>query len=94
MVNNERKQMKILVFTMKTCNPCKTMKVELEQKGLTSNITFIDAQDNLELTKQYNIRSVPTTIMLSDTGELISRISGSIQLTEIQKALDTEGNYK
>ncbi len=80
--------MKILVFTMKTCAPCKGLKANLESQGLVSNIQFIDAEENLELTKQYNIRAVPCTIMLSDTGELISRISGSQQLTEIQKALN------
>ena len=86
--------MKILVFTMKTCAPCKALKSNLESQGLISNIEFIDAEDNMELTKQYNIRAVPCTLLISDTGELISRISGSQQLTEIQKVLQEPDNQK
>jgi thioredoxin 1 len=76
--------MKIMLFSASWCNPCKALKQQLSNQGLTSNIEFIDIDENPELTKQYGIRSVPTTVITNDDGTEQSRISGSNQLAWYQ----------
>jgi len=63
-------------FSAKWCGPCKQFKPimqELSSEGYT--IEFIDGDENQELAIQYNIRSIPTTIIEEDDKE-INRIIG------------------
>ena len=51
-------------FSATWCGPCKAFKPimeELKEEGY--DITFLDVDKNSGLAKQYNIRSVPTTII-------------------------------
>jgi len=63
-------------FSAKWCGPCKQFKPimqELSSEGYT--IEFIDGDENQKLAIQYNIRSIPTTIIEEDDKE-INRIIG------------------
>ena len=51
-------------FSATWCGPCKAFKPiiqELSDEGY--DITILDVDTNSDLAKQYNIRSVPTTII-------------------------------
>lgn len=59
---------KLLVFKAVWCGPCKAYapiledaKSELEALGV--EVVFVDVDDNAELTKQHNIRGVPTSMI-------------------------------
>ena len=78
---------KILVFTAGFCNPCKQLKQKLQSAGLTSNITLIDCEEQPDLVKQYEVRAVPTTIMLDSNGNIASKISGSEQYKFITESV-------
>ena len=63
-------------FSATWCGPCKVFKPimkELSDEGY--NIEFIDGDENRDMAVEYNIRSIPTTIIEED-GEEISRIVG------------------
>ena len=63
-------------FSAVWCGPCKVFKPimkELSDEGY--DIEFIDGDENQDLAVQYNIRSVPTTIIEED-GKEVSRIVG------------------
>ena len=63
-------------FSAVWCGPCKVFKPimkELSDEGY--DIEFIDGDDNQDLAVQYNIRSVPTTIIEED-GKEVGRIVG------------------
>ena len=54
-------------FSAVWCGPCKVFKPimkELSDEGY--DIEFIDGDENQDLAVQYNIRSVPTTIIEED----------------------------
>ena len=57
---------------------------ELSDEGY--DIEFIDGDENQDLAVQYNIRSVPTTIIEED-GEEVSRIVGVKTKEEMVKEL-------
>lgn len=66
----------LLVFSASYCSPCKSLKKMLldnPQEGL--NLLQLDIDSNIEVAKQYNVRSVPTSIILVDNEE-VSRLTG------------------
>ena len=74
-------------FSAVWCGPCKVFKPimkELSDEGY--DIEFIDGDENQALAVQYNIRSVPTTIIEED-GEEVSRIVGVKTKEEMVKEL-------
>lgn len=58
----------VLVFTTEWCGPCKMYKPLLKsiQAEGTYNIRILDADKEEELRTKYNIRGVPTTIVLKN----------------------------
>lgn len=74
----------ILDFYMDNCAPCKQIKPILES---FENVKFINAMNDSELTKKYNIRKAPTIIFLRE-GEEIDRFSGFKTKEEIQEILN------
>lgn len=68
----------ILYFTAEWCNPCKRLKPiaeNLEREGFI-NFQYIDVDDNPELCRNFEIRSVPTLIFIED-GKELRRLSGA-----------------
>ena len=69
---------KILRFTADWCNPCKQVRPiaeELNRDGIIP-IQFIDADQEIELVKNFEIRSIPTFILIED-GKEVNRITGA-----------------
>ncbi len=52
----------VLLFTTKTCPNCKLAKKTLEDAGIP--YTVVDAEEEVELTKQFNITQAPTLIVI------------------------------
>ena len=69
----------ILYFTADWCHPCKKVKPiveELNRESADVKFQVIDADLELELVKSFEVRSVPTFIVLED-GVEIKRTSGA-----------------
>ena len=58
------KEDKILLFGTKVCPNCKTAK-ELLKKAKV-DFKYIDAEDNFDLTKEYDIKQAPTLVIIKD----------------------------
>jgi thioredoxin-like negative regulator of GroEL len=69
----------ILYFTADWCHPCKKVKPVVEELNReSSGVKFqvIDADSETELVKKFEVRSVPTFIVL-DGGVEITRATGA-----------------
>jgi thioredoxin-like negative regulator of GroEL len=68
----------ILYFTADWCNPCKKVRPIVEEINRDSIIKFlfIDIDTELSLAEDYEVRSIPTFILIED-GKEIKRISGA-----------------
>jgi thioredoxin 1 len=65
-------------FSATWCGPCKAFKpVMNEVAGEGHQITFLDVDVHKDLAKQYNVRSVPTTI-IEENGVEVDRFVGAI----------------
>lgn len=68
---------KMLYFTASWCNPCQRTKPfaeELIAEGF--NITFVDADENIDLVKKFEIKSIPTYILIDNELE-VDRMNGA-----------------
>lgn len=78
---------KIKYFSAEWCAPCKVFKPimkELSNEGY--DIEFIDGDDNPKIANEYNIRSVPTTIV-EENGIEVGRFLGARTKTEMIEVL-------
>lgn len=73
----------ILYFSSTWCNPCKTFKPLMESMQNEMPVTFIDVDASPQTAQQYNVRSVPTTIVLKN-GMEIGRVVGAKPKDEIR----------
>lgn len=68
----------VLYFTAEWCHPCKRVRPiaeELARDGVV-DFTIIDADDNIELVKNFNVSGVPTFIVIED-GKEVRRVTGA-----------------
>jgi thioredoxin 1 len=73
--------MKLLKFEAAWCGPCKMQTSVIKSLGnkITIPIEVIDVDENLAMGKIYAVRSVPTLILLDDSGEEIKRNVGALK---------------
>ena len=76
-------------FTADWCGPCKKVRPIVEQINQDSHIKFklIDVDSEMDLVRQFEIKSVPTFILLKD-GEIVKRITGAKTKDELLEFLD------
>jgi thioredoxin 1 len=69
----------VLYFTADWCTPCKRVKPiveELNREQTDASFQIIDVDMEMELAKKFEIRSVPTFILIKD-GVEINRLTGA-----------------
>lgn len=69
----------IFYFTADWCSPCKKVKPiveELNREQTEANFQMIDVDIEMELAKSFQVKSVPTFILMKD-GIEINRITGA-----------------
>ena len=79
-------------FFAEWCGPCKMMKPVLEElkKKMGNKIIIlkIDIDNNISLSSEYRIQSVPTLVLWKQ-GEIIWRQSGALSLNELEQILSS-----
>ncbi len=79
--NTSEKLNKILLFATKTCPNCKMAKMLLDKANIKYEV--IDAEENVELTRKYNVKKAPTLLVPNGNGidvfENASNIKGFIE---------------
>jgi thioredoxin-like negative regulator of GroEL len=82
----------ILYFTADWCNPCKKVRPiveELNRESADTRFQAIDADSEIDLVKSFEVRSVPTFIVLED-GKEIKRVSGAQTKEQLQELMSHE----
>jgi thiol-disulfide isomerase/thioredoxin len=78
-------------FSSAFCTPCRATKVLLEDmvKTMTDvRYAHIDAESHLELVRELNILSTPTTLFLNGAGVEVGRAMGTPKRDQVLKALE------
>lgn len=67
---------KLIFFTSTWCQPCKTFKPIMEKLSNQYPITFIDVDISPQTSVKYNVRNIPTTILIDGQGKELGRLIG------------------
>lgn len=73
----------VLYFSAPWCGPCRAFKPLMESLQSEMSIQFIDVDSSPQTAAQYNVRSVPTTVVVQD-GIEIGRAVGAKTKEEIK----------
>lgn len=69
--------MKLIKFSASWCLPCRNLESRLNKLDLTIDLFSYDVEEAVELTEEWKVRNVPTTILLDDNGHEIKRWVGN-----------------
>ena len=80
----------LLQFSSAFCGPCRATRLLIED--VTADMADVahvevDAEANLELVRQLDIRSTPTTLFLDGTGYEVGRAVGAPKRDQVVKAI-------
>ena len=79
----------LLIFSAHWCVPCSDYKKVIQANALpVDNIRAYDVDASPELTREYGIRSIPTSIILTDGAET-ARKTGAMTLDELLKFIQS-----
>jgi len=67
--------MQVIKFSAPWCAPCKAMSAELTKYPHVT-VTEVDIEENPSAKAQWGLRSVPTLVILDETGEETNRMVG------------------
>nr|WP_174507356.1 thioredoxin TrxC [Acinetobacter sp. Marseille-Q1620] len=76
------------------CGPCKMMAPHFAEVAKHNpHVVFakIDTEANPRLSQAFNVRSIPTLVLMNKTTE-IARMSGALRSSELQRWLDQQLN--
>ena len=84
--------MTLLKFSSVHCQPCKQLSSVMQSlKELPFNVQDINVDKETGITKMWNVRSIPTLVLLDSTGEEIRRSTGALTKDQLMKVLgDTQ----
>ena len=77
-----------LKFGANWCGPCKALEPrikQMEEEFPSVSFKTIDVDNDPAMAKKYQIRTLPTVILLRD-GREITRVNGSTLITPLRKA--------
>jgi len=91
----QEKQLVLVDFTATWCGPCQVLKPTLHAlaKDYVGKIVFgeLDADENEDLVKNYNVEFFPTLILFRN-GQEVERLIGVLPREELQRKFDKHLN--
>ena len=82
----------ILYFTADWCNPCKQTRPiveELNREQIMAKFFIIDVDSEIEMAQDFEIRSVPTFVVMKDNKE-IHRVTGAQTRQQLEELIRYE----
>ena len=78
----------VLYFSAGYCQPCRAFKPVMESLQTEMSITFVNVESTPQTAQQYNIRSVPTVLII-ENGIEKRRLIGVKSKEEIRSAYNS-----
>lgn len=76
---------KLLKFQASWCGPCKMLSMTLSGMDVPYDLVEVDIDETPMKAASYNVRSVPTLIIVDDEGNEIRRASGALRENQLKE---------
>jgi len=77
--------MKVLKFYADWCVPCKMLTGVIKSLDVSLPVEEVNVEEQADMAIKYNVRSLPTCVLVSDDGQEIRRRVGSMTGDEFLK---------
>ena len=79
----------VLYFSAKWCTACQatTPLIESVKRSNQAQVAMVDVDYDVSLVEQYNVRSVPTTVIL-ENGNEIKRFVGIVNSDQLKQLIN------
>lgn len=84
--------MKVMKFYSSCCGQCKVVAKEFKDNPIDVPIEDINVMDNPELAEKYNVRGLPTMILLNDKEEIVETWHGIVKSEVINSKIKEYGS--
>ena len=71
--------MKILKFYSPCCGQCKVVTKEFKDHPIDASVKDINVMENPEIADKYNVKSLPTILLLNDKEEVLETWHGIVK---------------
>lgn len=71
--------MKILKFYSPCCGQCKVVAKEFKDHSIDAPVEDIDVMENPEVADKYNVKGLPTILLLNDKEEVLETWRGIVK---------------
>lgn len=76
--------MKLLKFYSNFCNPCKVLERIMDVNNIPHDNIDIEEETNADIISKYNIKTVPTLILIEEDGTEVNRHVGMMNLQQLK----------
>jgi thioredoxin-like negative regulator of GroEL len=87
---NQMQKLTLKVLTASWCNQCPSVKAAVQHLPDNIQVELLDADSNMILTKQLNIRSLPTIVLFDESGGELFRSTGITSVEKLKNYLGIE----
>lgn len=77
--------MRVLKIYSRTCGPCKVLESNLQFAGIPHESIDIQSAEGHNVVAKYEIRAVPTLILVDDKGNVVKRHIGLLGIQELKE---------
>lgn len=87
--SSDKENMKLLKFYAEWCQPCKMLSTVIKNAGdkIKVPVESVDIDNNLMMSVDYQIRSVPTCVLVDDDGKEVKRQTGAMNEKQLLEFL-------
>ena len=77
--------MKLVKVYSETCGPCKVLERNLQDANIEHKSIDFLTDEGEEFVNKYDVRSVPTLLLLDDNDNLLKKHSGLLNVEELKE---------
>ena len=78
-------RVKVLKIYSRACGPCKTLENNLQLAGIPHESIDVQSVEGYDVVAKYEVRTVPTLILVDDEGNVVKRHSGLLGVQELKE---------